>query len=416
MPYFEYRSGELFCEDVPLRQIATEVGTPVYVYSEQTLQDQVRAFEMAFQKAPHLICYAVKANSNIHLLRRFANWGTGFDIVSGGELFRVMQAEGNPQKVIFSGVGKTPEEIRYGLESDILFFNVESDGEIELVLDAARSCGKRARVSIRTNPDIDPRTHPYISTGTRQHKFGITFDEARQLYLRLQGIPEIEIVGVACHIGSQITAIEPFRDAIMSLRNFILSLKSNGVALKYLDFGGGLGISYAGEKTPSAGDYAATVIDSTKDLDMTLVLEPGRVIVGNAGLLLTRILLKKNQGSKRFVIVDAGMNDLIRPALYGSHHELIAVRRTNSREIADVVGPVCESADFLAKDREVPQLERGELLAVMSAGAYGFTLSSNYNSRRRAAEVLVHDGRYSVIRRRETYEDLIRSELQNSDL
>ena len=274
----------------------------------------------------------------------------------------------------------------------------------------AQETGSGARVSIRANPGIDPRTHPYISTGLKQNKFGVAIDEAKQLYARIRQMPEIEIVGVACHIGSQITEIQPFYEALAAIRQFILDLRAEGITLKYLDFGGGLGISYQGEDPPSPATYAASIIEATRDLDLTLVLEPGRVIAGNAGVLLTRVLLKKNQGEKRFVIVDAGMNDLIRPALYGSQHQIWPVRETSSHEVADVVGPVCESADFIAQQRDIPLLARGDLLAIMSAGAYGFSLSSNYNSRPRVAEVLVQGNHYSVIRKRETYEDLVRLE------
>ena len=412
MHYFEYQRGELFCEEVPLDQIAADVGTPVYIYSEKTLQRHVRVFDEAFAGVPHLICYAVKANSNVNLLRRFAEWGTGFDIVSGGELFRVLKAGGSADKVIFAGVGKTPEEIRYALDSGILFFNVESSAELELIHTIAREAGVRARISIRANPDVDPRTHPYISTGMQKHKFGVSLPEARELYRSTQKLSNIDVVGVQCHLGSQITEMGPFEEALASLRQFILELKSDGVALKYLDFGGGLGISYNTEEPPSPAVYGRAVAAATKDLGLTIVLEPGRVIVGNAGILLTRVLLKKNQGAKKFLVVDAGMNDLIRPALYGSHHQLWPIRQRADKEIVDVVGPVCESADFLAKDREITLLEPGELLAVMSAGAYAFSLSSNYNSRPRAAEVLVTGETYRVIRRRESFEDLVRNEIE----
>jgi diaminopimelate decarboxylase len=417
MHYFEYRGDELYCEDVPLEKIASEVGTPTYIYSEKTLRRHVRVFEEAFQSIPHLVCYAVKANSNINLLRRFAEWGTGFDIVSGGELFRVLRAGGSAGKVIFAGVGKTADEIHYALDAGILFFNVESSAELELIHKIAHDTGRRARVSIRANPDVDPQTHPYISTGMQKHKFGISLPEARELYRSARQLPNIEIVGVQCHLGSQITQIGPFEEALASLREFILELKAEGLPLKYLDFGGGLGISYNGEEPPSPAAYGETVTKATQGLGLTVVLEPGRVIVGNAGILLARVLLKKNQGTKKFLVVDAGMNDLIRPALYGSHHQLWAVTARSehsAKEIVDVVGPVCESADFIAKDREVAMLQPGELLAVMSAGAYGFSLSSNYNSRPRAAEVLVSDGSYEVIRRREAYEDLVRLE-ENDD-
>jgi diaminopimelate decarboxylase len=410
MHYFEYRSDELHCEGVPLDRIAREVGTPVYVYSEKTLHRHVRVFDEAFQSVPHLICYAVKANSNINILRRFAQWGTGFDIVSGGELFRVLRAGGSAARTIFAGVGKTAEEIRYAIDSDILFFNVESGSELELIHDIARGTSKRVRVSIRANPDVDPRTHPYISTGMQQHKFGVSLPEAKELYRRVREFPNIDVVGVQCHLGSQITEMAPFEEALASIRQFVLELQGEGLALKYLDFGGGLGISYNTEEPPSPAIYGAAVSRATKDLGLTIVLEPGRVIVGNAGILLTRALLKKSQGAKKFLVVDAGMNDLIRPALYGSHHQLWPVRAQRETETVDVVGPVCESADFLAKDREMAELRAGDLLAVMSAGAYGFSLSSNYNSRPRAAEVLVSGETYRVIRRRETYQDLLRLE------
>ncbi len=410
MHYFHYRSGQLYCEDVPLSRIATEIGTPVYVYSQQTLQRHVRVFDEAFKTASHLICYAVKANSNLTILSRFAAWGTGFDIVSGGELFRVLKAGGAPSKVIFSGVGKTAEEIRFALDSDILFFNVESAGEVEIIRDVCHAAGKVARVSIRTNPDVDAHTHPYISTGTRMNKFGVAFDEARALYRMIRGLPELEAIGVSCHIGSQITEIGPFQQALGGLRDFVSSLRADGVALKYLDFGGGLGISYGMEDAPSPESYALAVIEGTRDLGLTLILEPGRVIVGNAGILLTRVLLRKSQGEKRFVVVDAGMNDLIRPALYGSFHQIWPVRESVESETADVVGPICESTDFLAQDRKIPLLERGDLMAVMTAGAYGFSLSSNYNSRPRVPELLVDGDSYAVIRRRETYDDLVRLE------
>ncbi len=410
MHYFQYRFNELFCEEVPLARIAAEVGTPVYVYSERTLERHVRVFDEAFASAQHLICYAVKANSNINILGRFGKWGVGFEVVSGGELFRVLSAGGSPQKVIFSGVGKTPAEIQYALDADILSFTVESGAELDLLADIASSSNKRARVSIRTNPDVDPRTHPYISTGMQKHKFGVSIAEALSLYQRLREIPSIEPIGVSCHIGSQITELAPFEEALSSIRGFIKDLRTEGVNLKYLDFGGGLGIPYNGEEPPSPANYAEKVIRATNDLRLTLILEPGRVIVGNAGILLTRVLLKKRQGEKRFVVVDSGMNDLIRPALYGSHHQIWPVRPEDGKETVDVVGPICESTDFIAQDREIAETKAGDLLAVMSAGAYGFSLSSNYNSRPRVAEVLVSGSSYQVIRKRETYEDLIRLE------
>jgi diaminopimelate decarboxylase len=411
MHSFEYDRGRLCCEGVSLEQVARDVGTPVYIYSEAAMRRQVQLFSESFRQVPHLICYAVKANSNLSVVRRLAQWGAGFEIVSGGELYRVQKAGGSSSKVVFDGPGKTVEEIRYALESDILFFNVESAAEAELIASTARSVGKRARVSLRTNPDVDPGTHPYISTGMKEHKFGIALEEAEALYVKLRESPEIELVGVTCHIGSQITQLGPYREALESLRAFVERLRSQGISLQYLDFGGGLGIAYDGEDPPSASCYAELVIGATKDLGLTLILEPGRVIVGNAGALLTRVTFIKDQGSKRFIIVDAGMNDLMRPALYGSHHQIWAVSQKKSTQIADLVGPICESSDFIARNRELPAFEPGELAAVMSAGAYGFSLSSNYNSRPRVPEVLVSGDTYEVIRRRETYEDLIRLEL-----
>ena len=411
MQFFAYASGCLHCEDVPLDQVAREVGTPVYVYSENAMRRQVQLFAEAFQQVPHLISYAVKANSNLSVVRRLGEWGAGFEVVSGGELFRVLRAGGSASKVVFDGPGKTVDEIRYALESDILFFNVESAAEADLIAESARQMRKRARVSLRTNPNVNPGTHPYISTGMTEHKFGIALPEAHDLYLRLRERPEIEIVGVTCHIGSQITQLGPYQEAIESLREFVTRLRREGISLRYLDFGGGLGIAYDGEEAPSISRYAELVIRATKELGLTLILEPGRVIVGNAGTLVTRVTFIKDQGAKRFIIVDAGMNDLMRPALYGSHHQVWSVSQKTSTQIADLVGPICESSDFIAKNRELPVFQPGDLAAVMSTGAYGFSLSSNYNSRPRVAEVLVSGSKYEVIRRRETYEDLVRAEM-----
>ena len=411
MQFFAYAAGRLHCEDVPLEQIVQETGTPVYIYSESAMRRQVNAFADAFRRVPHLICYAVKANSNLSVIRRLAEWGAGFEVVSGGEIFRVLRAGGSAGKVVFDGPGKTVEEIRYALASGILFFNVESAAEADLIAETARRMETRARVSIRTNPDVDPGTHPYISTGMKEHKFGIALAEAHDLYLKLRERPEIEIVGVTCHIGSQITQLAPYREALQSLRDFISGLRRESISLQYLDFGGGLGITYEAEEPPCTVRYAELVIEATKDLGLTLILEPGRVIVGNAGTLVTRVTFIKNQGAKRFVIVDAGMNDLIRPALYGSHHQVWSVVQKTTTEVADIVGPICETTDFIARNRELPTFQPGDLAAVMSAGAYGFSLSSNYNSRPRAPEVLVSGNKYEVIRRRETYEDLVRLEM-----
>ena len=410
MHYFDYKNDELCCEEVPLAQIAREVGTPAYIYSQRTLARHIRVFEEAFSAVPHLICYAVKANSNLTLLKRFLDWGVGFEAVSGGELYRVIQAGALASRVIFSGVGKRRDEIQYALEAEILFLSVESSAELDLIASVAAETGRRARVVFRTNPDVDARTHPYISTGLQQHKFGIALSEAEELYRHARRLTDIEVVGVGCHIGSQITELEPFEDALASITRFTARLLDDGFKLKYLDFGGGLGIPYDGEEPPSPHEYAQTVIRSAGKLGLNLVLEPGRVIVGNAGILLCRVLLKKQQGGKQFVVVDAGMNDLIRPALYRSFHRLAPVRPRAEREVVDVVGPICESSDFIAEERDMEKLEADDLLAVMSAGAYGFSLSSNYNSRPRAPEVLVDGDTFTVVRRRETYEDLIRLE------
>lgn len=410
MHYFDYRNGELHCEEASLDRLAVQVSTPAYVYSERTLQRHVRVFDEAFAGAPHLLCYAVKANSNLHILRRLAQWGAGFEVVSGGELYRVLRAGGPAQKTIFDGVGKTESEIREALTAGILLFGVESAPELERIAQIAAGLRVRAPVSIRTNPDIDPRTHPYISTGMQKHKFGVGIAEAFELYAASRTMPSIEVVGITCHLGSQITEMGPFEEALASIREIVVRLKQEGVSLRYLDFGGGLGIPYDSETPPPPAEYGRAVVKATRDLGVTLILEPGRVIVGNAGILLTRVVLTKRLGSKKFVVVDAGMNDLIRPALYGSRHQIWPVRPRAGQEIVDVVGPVCESADFLAQERELPPLEAGDLIAVMSAGAYGFSLSSNYNSRTRAAEVLVTGTSWEIIRRRESYEDLIRLE------
>jgi diaminopimelate decarboxylase len=410
MNFFDYREGELCCEEVPLSTIARKVGTPVYVYSQRTLKRHVDVFDGAFADTAHLVCYAVKANSNQTILRRLADWGLGFEAVSGGELFRVLQAGASPDRVIFSGVGKTPDEIRSGLEAGILFFSVESYSELELISRVAAEQKTIAPVLFRTNPDVDPRTHPYISTGLRHHKFGIPLSETRGLYGDARQMPGIDIVGVGCHIGSQITELAPFEEALTSIARLAADLGKDGFGLRYLDFGGGLGIPYADEEPPSPEAYGQAVRRATTGLGLTLVLEPGRVIVGNAGVLLSRVLLKKSQGPKQFAIVDAGMNDLLRPALYGSFHNLMPVRPGRETEVVDVVGPICESSDFIAQDRQMKRLEAGDLLAIMSAGAYGFSLASNYNSRPRPPEVLVDGDSFTVIRRRETYEDLVRLE------
>jgi diaminopimelate decarboxylase len=412
MNHFRYRAGELCAEDVPLEKLAAEVGTPCYVYSSATLRRHYRVFDEAFAAAPHLVCYSVKANSNLAVLRLFAREGCGFDIVSGGELFRARRAGADPAKIVFSGIGKTRDEMAYALREGILAFNVESAAELDLLDEVAAVVGRKAPVSLRVNPDVDPKTHPYISTGMKKSKFGIEIRRAAEQYERARSLPHLEVVGVDCHIGSQLTDVAPFRDALARVRGLILDLRARGFDIRYLDFGGGLGITYEDEEPPSPKDYAEALLrDGIEKLGVKLLLEPGRVLVGNAGILLTRVLFLKDTETKKFVIVDGAMNDLIRPSLYGAFQRIDPVRQSDRASvIVDVVGPVCESGDFLAKDRDLPAVLPGELLAVRSAGAYGFVMASNYNTRPRAAEVLVDGSTYHVVRARETLDDLVRGE------
>ena len=416
MNHFEYRNGEMFAEGVPVKRIVKEVGTPVYVYSLATLKRHFQVFDRAFSAVPHIVCFSVKANSNIALLRAFAKEGGGFDIVSGGELFRALRAGADPKKIVFSGVGKKKDEIEYALKSGILMFNVESEDEMVTLNEIAGGIGKKAPISLRINPDVDPQTHPYISTGMKKAKFGVNIKRSLENYKKAVSMPNLEVVGVDCHIGSQLTSLSPFVDALARVREYldrvlVGSLKREGVQIRYLDLGGGLGISYKDEMPPHPEEYARAIIQGLEGLDVTLILEPGRVIVGNAGILITEVQYIKETDEKKFVIVDGGMNDLIRPALYGSYQAIQPVVEKNSEKIvADVVGPICESGDFFAKDREIARPRRGDLLAVMSAGAYGFTMASNYNSHPKPPEVLVDGDQYYVIRTRETMDDLIRGE------
>jgi diaminopimelate decarboxylase len=411
MNYFNYQNDQLFCEEVPVAEIAREVGTPFYLYSHRTLRNHFRVFDEAFAEVPHIVCFSVKANSNTAILRLFIREGGGVDLVSGGELYRAIKAGVDPGKVVYSGVGKRKDEIDSALKAGILMFNVESDQELETINDRAAMLGVRAGIALRVNPDIDPETHPHISTGLRENKFGIDIEASLAAYRRASLLAHLDIKGVSCHIGSQVTKISPFIDALGRLKDLIRRLREEGIAIRYLDLGGGLGIAYDQETPPHPAEYARAIIDASKDLDCTFILEPGRVIVGNAGILVTRVLYTKGNDGKRFFIVDAGMNDLIRPSLYGAFHQIQPVLRQAREEItADVVGPICESSDFLAKGRPLPVFEQEELMAVMSAGAYGFTMSSNYNSRPRIPEILVRDDRWYVIRKRETCEDLTRGE------
>ncbi|MBI3455913.1 MAG: diaminopimelate decarboxylase [Candidatus Rokubacteria bacterium] len=413
MDAFGYQDGQLHCEATPLEAIADAIGTPTYVYSASAILSAYDAYERALAGLPHLSCYAVKANMNLAVLALLAQAGAGADVISGGELYRALHAGFEPQRIVFAGPGKTREEIREGLKADVLCFNVESPAELSLIDEIARAEGTRARIGIRVNPDIDPQTHPYIATGLKTSKFGIPYREARAVYRRAAGLAGIEAVGVHMHIGSQLTKVAPIADSLARMAELIDGLREDGLTVRYLDVGGGLGIRYRDESPPAPGEYVRTLKPLLERLGLTVLIEPGRSIVGNAGALLTRVLYRKTTDGRRFVIVDAAMNDLIRPALYNAHHEIRPVAEPPAGaalEVVDVVGPVCESADFLAKERPLPPVAEGALLAVLSAGAYGFAMASNYNARPRAAEVLVHDDRFQVVRRRESYEDLIAGE------
>jgi diaminopimelate decarboxylase len=408
MHHFQYKGDELYCEDVPVRLIAEKIGTPCYIYSLATLSHHFTTFDSAFTDVAHLTCYSVKANSNIAILKLFGSMGGGVDIVSGGELYRARKAEIPPERIVYSGVGKTVEEIDFALREKILLFNIESTQELEQINRRAEAMGTRASISLRVNPDIDPNTHPYISTGMKRNKFGISVESALRAYEKAKSLKNIEIVGLDCHIGSQLTDVTPFVDALKRLRSLIERLRQTGAHIRYLDLGGGLGIVYDQEAPPQPHEYARALLRELENIDCTLIFEPGRVIVGNAGLLATKVLYTKRTQVKNFVITDGAMNDLVRPSLYGSYHYIQPiVRSLKETEIVDVVGPICESGDFLARDRGLPMPAAGDYLAVMSAGAYGFSMSSNYNSRPRAPEVLVKGDQYFVIRRRETWEDLV---------
>jgi len=411
MHHFNYVSKELYCEEVPVTLIAQEVGTPFYLYSYATLRQHFHAFDGAFKDIDHITCFSMKSNSNLAVVRLMAQEGGGADIVSGGELYRALKAGVDPKKIVFSGVGKGDDELNFALSTGILMFNTESEQEIERLDFLAEKHGIKAPVSIRVNPDVDPKTHPYVSTGLRKNKFGIDMANALEAYKMAASLPNLKILGISCHIGSQLTEVSPFVDSLKRLLYLVDQLNSLGIETKYLDLGGGLGITYENEWPPHPEEYARPIKEELASRNLTLILEPGRVITGNAGILVTKVLYRKSSREKTFLIVDAAMNDLIRPSLYNSYHAIQPVIRTGRGKIkTDIVGPVCESGDFLAKDRMVEIAEPGELLAVMSAGAYGFTMSSNYNSRPRAAEVMVKDDKFYVVRERETYEDLIRGE------
>lgn len=415
MHHFQYQGSELFCEQVPLQKIAEQCGTPVYVYSHATLERHYRVFDDALKGGKHLICYSVKANSNLAVLKSLISWGAGVDTVSKGEIFRALEVGADPKKIVFSGVGKREDEIEYALQKGILAFNVESHAELEAIERVAARMGKKAPVSLRVNPDVDAQTHPYISTGLKKNKFGIPVASARDEYRAALKMPHLDVIGLDCHIGSQLTKTSPFQDAIARLGELARTLVKDGVQLRYLDIGGGLGIPYNQEDPPSPADYGKAIqqaMSAFSGLDLTLICEPGRVIVGNAGVLVTKTLYLKQSEIKNFVVVDAAMNDLIRPAFYDSYHAIWPVKkREGEAYVADVVGPICETGDFLARDRQLTVApKQGDLLALMSAGAYGFTMSSNYNTRPRAAEVMVKGAEFAVVRKREELSDLIRGE------
>ncbi|HAG93029.1 MAG: diaminopimelate decarboxylase [Pseudomonadales bacterium] len=406
MSVFEYRNNALFAENLPVDQIAKAVGTPCYLYSRKALETAWQAFDHAFGQHPHLVCYAVKANSNLAVLNVLAKLGAGFDIVSQGELERVLRAGGDPAKVVFSGVGKLREEMVRALQVGVYCFNVESEAELEILSQVAVETGKTAAISLRVNPDVDAQTHPYISTGLKQNKFGIDIDRAIAVFQRAAELPNIKVSGIDCHIGSQLTTVTPFMDAMDRLLERIDQLAANGIHIEHVDIGGGLGVRYRDEQPPAPADYVSALLAKLGDRKLKVVMEPGRAIAANAGIMVTEVQLLKSTEIKNFVVVDAAMNDMIRPSLYSAWQDIIPVQPTHQGEAAlcDVVGPVCETGDFLGKDREL-NVKAGDLLAVCSAGAYGFVMSSNYNTRNRAPEVMVDDDRFHIIRRRETYED-----------
>ena len=414
MDHFEFKNNQLFAEQVNLNELAKAHGTPAYVYSRATIERHWKAFDHAFGAHPHLVCYAVKANSNLAVLNLLAGLGSGFDIVSIGELERVLKAGGEASKIVYSGVGKKPDEIRRALEVGIRCFNVESQAELQVINDIAVEMGKVAPISIRVNPNVDAKTHPYISTGLKENKFGIAHEQALTVYQQAQAMPNIAVHGIDCHIGSQLTEIEPFVEALKRVLELVDLLQENGIELKHLDLGGGLGIRYQDETPPQPAEQIQALLEGLAGRDVEILIEPGRAIAGNAGVLLTEVLYLKHSDEKNFAIIDAAMNDLMRPALYGAWQEIVALQPRSAdnegeQKEYDLVGPVCETGDFLGKNRKL-NLQAGDVLAVKSAGAYGFTMSSNYNSRPRAVEIMVDGDKAQVIRQRETLEQLLQGE------
>lgn len=410
---FKYKNKDLYCEDVKIADLARSFGTPLYVYSYHTLVDHFTKLKNAFKEIDPLICYSVKANSNLAILKALVDKGAGLDIVSGGELFRALKVGCPAKKIVYASVGKTGHEIEEAIKKGILFFNVESVSELENINRISKKLGKVTNVAIRINPDVEPKTHKYITTGKLTNKFGIDFKSAQQIFLLRRALKNIRISGLHIHIGSQITESQPYVAAITKMIAFIKNLKKNGANIEYLNIGGGLGIVYDKETPQTADDYARKVLPLLKKSGLKIIMEPGRFIVGNAGILVTKVLYVKKTPKKKFIIVDAGMNDLIRPSLYEAYHNILPLQETGGSLTVkvDIVGPICESGDFLAKERMMPRLKEGDYLAVMSAGAYGFSMSSNYNSRKRVQEVMVTKKRAVVIRKRETSQDLIRNEM-----
>lgn len=417
MDHFQYRDNALFAEDVSVQEIAQQFGTPCYIYSRATLERHWKAFDSALANTPHLICYSVKANSNLAVLNVLARLGSGFDIVSIGELERVLAAGGEPARIVFSGVAKRTDEIHRALEAGIHCFNVESESELHRIDQVARELGCRAPVSLRVNPDVDAKTHPYISTGLKENKFGIAIDDAQRIYQVAAGLPNLDVCGVDCHIGSQLTTIAPFVDALERVLTLLEKLKADGITIQHIDIGGGLGIRYQDETPPLPNEYATALNETLAGHNYSIIMEPGRAIAGNAGILVTKVEHLKQNSDRHFAIMDAAMNDLMRPALYKAWQEIVAVYPRETGETGsnskahqyDIVGPICETSDFLGKKRSL-NLEEGDLLAIRSAGAYGFTMSSNYNSRGRAAEIMVDGSRSYLIRERESVESLFQNE------
>ena len=421
MDYFNYKSGKLFAENVDVEEIVAEVGMPVYIYSKATFEDHLQKIQKAYDELDTMICYSVKACGNVNILQFMAQAGSGFDIVSGGELHRVLQARGNPSKIVYAGVGKTDTEIIEALNAGIASFNIESEAELENLVHLAEQQGKQTKAALRVNPDVDPKTHTYTTTGKRETKFGVDIERAQKVFAEYAGNSSVSLCAVHVHLGSGGKTIEPYCEALEKTLSLIDKLRSQGHKIEAIDLGGGYGADYESDTVPSAADYAGGIVPLLKDKGLKLILEPGKSIAANAGILLTKVLYLKTGGGKKFVLVDAGMNDLIRPPLYDAFHFIWPVKagekfvpqrrdrdlQLDGTEVVDVVGPVCEPTDFFAKDRALPPVERGDLLSIFTAGAYGFSMSSNYNARGRAAEVLVDGKKFSVIRKRETYEDLI---------